>query len=280
MGIQKTRYFEVFFLGLKVQHLGQVLHDFPQIEIRIFEVQFTGFDFGKIQNIVDDVEQRTGADRGGAGEIHLLRLQIGILQQVQHADDAVERGPDFMAHVGQELTLGLVGHFGLLLGNGQFHGPFLHQFLQVLAVPSDFLFGALSFTDVRKKGVVLLCLLVFGQIADHLHRIAGAVFADVLGLEVVDLVLAQHGQPAEFPKFLGPRGVDIRDGHVLQLLGGIAQQTAGSMVGIGDPGVGIDAENGRSTVVHGILGQPQISFRLLAGGDIQHGPDDGGVHVE
>jgi hypothetical protein len=36
------------------------------------------------------------------GELFLLRGQGGAAQQVGDADDAVERGADLMAHVGEE----------------------------------------------------------------------------------------------------------------------------------------------------------------------------------
>ena len=39
------------------------------------------------------------------GEIALLRRQVGVEQQPGHADDAVHRRADFVAHVRQEFRL-------------------------------------------------------------------------------------------------------------------------------------------------------------------------------
>ena len=43
----------------------------------------------------------------------LLRRQVGVQQQPDHADDAVHGRADLVAHVGQELALGDVGRLGL-----------------------------------------------------------------------------------------------------------------------------------------------------------------------
>jgi hypothetical protein len=45
----------------------------------------------------------------------LLGIQDGPLQQFAHADEHVEWRADFVAHARQELALGLIGCFGLLL---------------------------------------------------------------------------------------------------------------------------------------------------------------------
>ena len=51
--------------------------------------------------------------------IRLLRRQIGLQREVRHPDDGVHRSADFMAHVGQEIRLGLGGSFGCFLGHRQ-----------------------------------------------------------------------------------------------------------------------------------------------------------------
>ena len=40
-------------------------------------------------------------------------------QQLGEAQDGVHRGADLVAHIGQEIALGLVGRLGLLLGAQQ-----------------------------------------------------------------------------------------------------------------------------------------------------------------
>ena len=42
----------------------------------------------------------------------LLGVEVGIERQLGHAEDAVHGRADFVAHVGQEIALGLVGGYG------------------------------------------------------------------------------------------------------------------------------------------------------------------------
>ena len=51
----------------------------------------------------------------------LLAVKIGLQGQVGHAEDAVHGSADFVAHVGQELALGLVGGLGSFFGTLQLH---------------------------------------------------------------------------------------------------------------------------------------------------------------
>jgi len=78
----------------------------------------------------------------------LLRCDTLAPQHMDHAQDAVHRRADLVAHVGQEGALGMVGGFGRDLGDRQRRGAFLHQRLQVIAVLRQLLFGALAFTQV------------------------------------------------------------------------------------------------------------------------------------
>ena len=49
-------------------------------------------------------------------DIRADRSQFGVQRQLGHADDAVERRANFVAHVGQEFALGSIGGFGSFLG--------------------------------------------------------------------------------------------------------------------------------------------------------------------
>ena len=54
-------------------------------------------------------------------EFALLHAQLRVDQQARHADDAVHGRADFVAHVGQELALGLGGTQGGVARAGEFH---------------------------------------------------------------------------------------------------------------------------------------------------------------
>ena len=83
----------------------------PQIEGLVLEVELAGFDFGKIENIVDDGQQRFAAGSDGFHVTALLVVQGGLQQQPGHGNDAVHRCANFMAHIGQELGFGTGGRF-------------------------------------------------------------------------------------------------------------------------------------------------------------------------
>src|SRR3546814_8426478 len=56
---------------------------------------------------------------GGAHHHGVVGRELRVHQQVQHRHDAVERGPDLVAHRGQELALGHHRGLGGLLGLAQ-----------------------------------------------------------------------------------------------------------------------------------------------------------------
>src|SRR5262249_9112855 len=87
-----------------------------QIEGRQLELHPAGLDLREIQDVVDQGEPVFGGDG--------YLLQIGhqppavqvsglLLQQLAVADDRVERGPQLVRHVGQELALVLARHLDL-----------------------------------------------------------------------------------------------------------------------------------------------------------------------
>ena len=80
-----------------------------QVKVNLLYDHLAVFQLGIVKDIVDDFQQVLGA--------LLCRLQIRPLLlvegrpqgKVDHASHAVNRCPDFMAHIGQELGLGVVG---------------------------------------------------------------------------------------------------------------------------------------------------------------------------
>ena len=99
----------------------------------------------------------------------LLRRHPFPPQDAGHAEDAVHRGANFVAHVGQEGTLGQVGGFGEGACLGELCGAGGHQFLQMVAVALEFFAEPLLFGDVTD--VALDHPGVAGQIdvADEFH---------------------------------------------------------------------------------------------------------------
>ena len=68
-----------------------------------FEIDLPRLDFGQIENIVDDCQQRS-ARIGDQSQVRLmLGGQIDIEQQRRQSDDAVHRGSNLMTHIGKKV---------------------------------------------------------------------------------------------------------------------------------------------------------------------------------
>ena len=102
------------------QHLRRAADAFRDPEVHTLQFQLARLDLGEVEDVVEQPQQNVGRLIDGRQIVALVRPQFGARQQLRHADDAIHRCADFVAHVGQERTLGLVGGFGSLLGSMQF----------------------------------------------------------------------------------------------------------------------------------------------------------------
>ncbi len=85
-----------------------------QVERNAVEHQLASLDLGEVEDLVDDPQQVVGGFLDGVQVVQLTWRQLAFLQQMGKAEDAVERGADLVAHVGQELRLDAAGLEGLL----------------------------------------------------------------------------------------------------------------------------------------------------------------------
>jgi hypothetical protein len=81
-----------------------------------FDGELAGLDLGVVEDVVDDGQERLGGAANALGVLALADGEFGVEQQSGHADDAVHRRADLVAHRREELALGLAGGFGGLLG--------------------------------------------------------------------------------------------------------------------------------------------------------------------
>ena len=88
------------------------------------ELHLAGLDLRKVENVVDQRLQvlagRMDLLRGPAMESCLAQIVGLLLQHLAVADDGVQRGPQLVAHVREELALGAVGRFRRVLRLEQF----------------------------------------------------------------------------------------------------------------------------------------------------------------
>ena len=110
------RQLEPLLVGANRHHLERLVEDLAEIEVDALEHQMAGLHLGKVQDVVDQVQELAPRLPEDADVLALLRGQRGFPQQVRHADDGVHRRPDLVAHAGEEVALGAVRVLGGLLG--------------------------------------------------------------------------------------------------------------------------------------------------------------------
>ena len=101
------------------EHAHDVADAVVHVEGNAFDLDLPRLDFREVEHVVDDREQGVGGALDGGGELPLLGGERRIEQEVGHADDAVHRRADLVAHVREKFALGAVGELGRLLGAPQ-----------------------------------------------------------------------------------------------------------------------------------------------------------------
>ncbi len=112
-----------FFLGLDGDQAGQVVQDLVEHERHRLHLQLAGLDLGKVEDVVDDPQQRSAGRPDLLQVALLLGGQLGLQGEVGHAEDGVHGGADLVAHVGQKVALGLGGGLGPVPGLDQSPPP-------------------------------------------------------------------------------------------------------------------------------------------------------------
>ena len=97
-----------------------VLDQLAQVERDVLQHQLAGLDLREVEDLVDDPQQAFGGLVDGAQVVLLARGHLALLQQVGETEDAIERGADLVAHVGEELGLDPARFQGFLARQVQF----------------------------------------------------------------------------------------------------------------------------------------------------------------
>ena len=108
--------FEALGVELRRHDVGQFLDEIGQAEGGSLHDQLPGFDLRQVQHVVDHDEQRLAGQADLGEKIGLLEIQRRLPEQVRQADDRIHRRADLVAHVGEELALGIVRLFRLVSG--------------------------------------------------------------------------------------------------------------------------------------------------------------------
>ena len=103
-------------MRLNREQPGDIFERIAQIDIQLLEFELAGFDFREVQNVVDDGQQRRAAVADGLCVITLQAVKLRVEQELGHAEHAVHRRADLVAHVREKFALRAIGGFCNLLG--------------------------------------------------------------------------------------------------------------------------------------------------------------------
>jgi hypothetical protein len=92
--------------GLLRDERGDALQDVVEAEVDRLDLQLAGLDLGEVEDVVDHAEQRGAGVVDLRGVVALARRELGLHEQVGHADHGVHRRADLVAHVREEHRLG------------------------------------------------------------------------------------------------------------------------------------------------------------------------------
>ena len=101
---------DVEFEPLLLGHRGEAaLHEVLHVDQPHFgwiDVHLAGFDLRQVEHVVDQIQQVASRRENRLRELHLLRCEIAVLvlaEQARQDEETVERRPQLVRHVGEEL---------------------------------------------------------------------------------------------------------------------------------------------------------------------------------
>ena len=107
----------------RAHHPHAVFDGFGGVEYILVERQLAGLDLRQIEDIVDDLKQvvPTIVNIARVFPVTLVfdRAEPFVPHDLGEPDDGVERRPQLVAHICQELALGTIGHLCRFLGLAQ-----------------------------------------------------------------------------------------------------------------------------------------------------------------
>jgi len=84
-----------------------------QIKAIGMQHDFISLNLGKINDIIDDHQQRFARTFDRIDKQALFIVQIGFSQQISYAHNPIHGGSDFMAHIRQKCGFGAIGGLGM-----------------------------------------------------------------------------------------------------------------------------------------------------------------------
>jgi hypothetical protein len=176
--------------GLNGEGLQRVAQGLAQLERQLLELEPPRLDLREVEDVVQQPQQGVRRALRHRQVLALLRIQRRAQQQVGHADHAVHRRPDLVAHVREEVALGHVGLLGRFLG----HAQLAFGTLEVVGAGLDALFELVA--RALQRGVASLDLTE--HVVERIGQDTELVLAQLGGTQRVVLVVGDRvGHPRE-----------------------------------------------------------------------------------
>ncbi len=118
-GDGKCQAFRIRLLRNQTSHIIQ--HGFER-KLANIDPELARLDLRQIEDIVHDAQQVLARCLYAPDVMADTRIGIHVRGQVAHTDDGIQRGANFVAHVGQEFRLGPAGLFCEVTRGGQLPG--------------------------------------------------------------------------------------------------------------------------------------------------------------
>jgi hypothetical protein len=87
------------------ERLSHAFRDFAEVETDRLKAQPAALDTGEVQDVVDEIKQRTAIVHHDAEILVLLAAELGIVQQLGHTQNRVHRRADLVRHLREEIRL-------------------------------------------------------------------------------------------------------------------------------------------------------------------------------
>ena len=106
--------FETLALGGRRQQLRDLLDETAEIERLLDEFEAAGFNLGEVENLINQAGERGARSADRFDVARRLGIEPRVAQQLGHAENAVQRRADLVAHRGQESRFGFARGFGAI----------------------------------------------------------------------------------------------------------------------------------------------------------------------
>ncbi len=106
--------FDIAPVDPRVDDIGEVVQRGARLVRYLYDIHFPRFDFGEVENIVDDNEKVFARILYLVNILSRFRRHILAERHLRHSEDRVHRRAYLVAHIREEAGLGAVGFFRLI----------------------------------------------------------------------------------------------------------------------------------------------------------------------